>query len=30
MVIWFAGILQNTCCNKINENKNNKIKTNEL
>ena len=20
MVIWFAGILQNTCCNKINEN----------
>ena len=21
MMIWFAGILQNTCCNKINENK---------
>ena len=21
MMIWFAGILQNTCCNRINENK---------
>ena len=23
MMIWFAGILQNTCCNKTNENKTN-------
>ena len=23
MIIWFAGILQNTCCNKTNENKTN-------
>ena len=21
MIIWFAGIVQDTCCNKINENK---------
>ena len=21
MIIWFAGILQDTCCNKTNENK---------
>ena len=27
MMIWFAGILQNTCCNKTNENKTNKKKT---
>ena len=24
MMIWFAGILQNTCCNKTDENKTNK------
>ena len=24
MMIWFAGILQNTCCSKTNENKTNK------
>ena len=24
MMIWFAGILQNTCCNKTNQNKTNK------
>ena len=24
MMIWFAGILQNTCCNETNENKTNK------
>ena len=23
MMIWFAGILQNTCCNQTNENKTN-------
>ena len=27
MMIWFAGILQNTCCNQTNENKTNKQKT---
>ena len=27
MMIWFAGISKNTCCNKTNENKTNKQKT---
>ena len=27
MMIWFAGILQNTCCNKANKNKTTKKKT---
>ena len=27
MMIWFAGILQDTCCNKTDENKTNKKKT---
>ena len=26
MKIWFAGILQNTCCNKTNENKTKKTR----
>ena len=26
MMIWFAGILQDTCCNKTNENKTNEQK----
>ena len=27
MMIWFAGILQNTCCNKANKNKTTTKKT---
>ena len=27
MMVWFAAILQDTCCNKTNENKTNKQKT---
>ena len=27
MMIWFAGILKNTCCNYTNENKTNEQKT---
>ena len=29
MMIWFAGILQDTCCNETNENKTNKKKNTE-